>query len=56
MLVEAVNVGYAGEIENVSNVQEAIDFIYDFAAGADVIEDMISAALNNIGVAEQGAY
>lgn len=55
-ILDADEINYRGEIPDIDNAQEAIDFIYNYAIGADIVENMINTALQNIGIAEQGAY
>ena len=52
----ADKISYNGEIEDVKNIQDAIDFIFNYAIGTDTVEDMINTAFGNIGIAEEGAY
>lgn len=55
-VLDGDEINYRGKIPDINNVQDAIDFIYDYAIGTDVVEDMIAQAFSNIKVAEDGAY
>lgn len=55
-VLDADDINYRGDIEGINNAQDAIDFIYSYAIGADVVDTMIDIALKNIDIAEQGAY
>lgn len=55
-VLDGDEINYKGIIPDINNVQDAIDFIYDYAIGTDVVEDMIAQAFSNIKVAEDGAY
>lgn len=55
-ILDGDKINYRGEIPDVNNVQDAIDFIYDYAIGTNVVEDMIAQAFSNIKMAEDGVY
>lgn len=55
-VLDGDEINYRGKIPDINNVQDAVDFIYDYAIGTDVVEDMIAQAFSNIKVAEDGAY
>ena len=55
-VLDGDKINYRGKIPDINNVQDAIDFIYDYAIGTNVVEDMIAQAFSNIKMAEDGVY